>query len=273
MATAARRGLAAVGVARTGADLDLDIADLTALREVMRLTRPRLVVNTAALTDLAACEDDPDLATWVNTKPVGVLVECCRELEARLVHISTDHYYTGNGAARHDENAPLQLVNEYARSKWAAERLALTLPGALVLRTNFTGWRGDSARPTWIEWLVRALERHLPMTLFDDYWTSTMDAQGLSTALFDLAERNASGILNVATRQPASKWAFAHEVAGQMGIALDWANRGSVAALAPRRAESLGLDVSKSEAILGYALPTLFEAVESLLKSRPIGHT
>ncbi|MBF0267970.1 MAG: sugar nucleotide-binding protein [Alphaproteobacteria bacterium] len=267
-----RRGIAYNGLARSGSEIELDIQDACALAGAVMAVKPTLVINSAAIVDLAVCESDPGGAYAVNARPAAILAHTCREIGAKFVHISTDHFYLGDCDVAHDETASVTLVNEYARSKWAAESFALTLPGTLVVRTNFTGWRGLQNRPTFIEWAVRSLLDRSPLTLFNDFWTSTLDAPSLAKAIFDLSFKDASGIFNVASRTVSTKQDFVAAVACQMGIDLDWTVTGSVSGLTPMRADSLGLNVSKAETALGYNLPTLQQAITSLLSSRPTGY-
>jgi len=261
---ARRRGDAVIGVARRGADRSVDIATGERIGDLIGAVAPDLVINAAALTNLETCEANPQVAQAINAIAVGSIADACGERAIRLVHVSTDHFFTGDGDRLHDEAAPIRLVNEYARSKFAGETLALRFADALVVRTNFTGLRGWHGQPTFFEWAADALERRRPMTLFDDFHTSTIDADALAPALLDLAERGATGLLNVASRQVSSKEMFVEALAGAMGIRLDWAETASVRGMKVPRAESLGLDVSRAEAILGYRLPDLPAVVQSL---------
>lgn len=268
MAEAAARGQNAVGVARRGAERSCDLTDADALADLFAATSPTLVVNCAALTDLARCEADPAAAFAVNAHAVALLAERCRVHSARLVQVSTDHFFTGDGRAAHDEAAVPRLVNDYARSKFAGEAFALSLPDALVLRTNVTGPRGWEGKPTFAEWLIGAIERDEPLTLFDDYFTSTLDSRGFARACFALMDRKASGLLNLASSQIASKLEFATALASRMGRDLARARAGSVRSLAPRRAESAGLDVRKAETLLGCRLPGLADVVDALVTEK-----
>lgn len=264
-AEARRRAMHPVTVARRGADLDIDIADAEALRAAIAMEHPGIVVNAAAVTDLNVCESDPGGAYVVNARAPAVIAEACRAIGARFVQISTDHFYTGDGAAAHGEDAPVRLVNDYARTKFAGEASALAWPETLAVRTNFTGVRGWPDRPTFLEWAMTALETRSEMSLFEDYHTSTIDAGSLARAIFDLVEQGAIGVLNVASREVASKHAFVGRLAEEAGIDLDWATAGSVRSLATPRAESAGLDVSKAERSLGYQLPGLATVARSLV--------
>jgi dTDP-4-dehydrorhamnose reductase len=269
VAEAHRRQIDTVGAGRSGPDVGLDIRDEAALRDAVVQARPTVVINSAALVGLAECESRPDVAYAVNARSVGVLVELCRERSARLVHVSTDHYFSGDGRAKHDEHAPVRLVNEYARTKLAGEAFALTRSDSLVVRTNITGFRGHADAPTFAEWAIAAIEAGERMTLFDDFHTSTMAAGDCAVALFDLIEIGASGLLNVASSQVSSKREFVEGLAAGLRRPLNDPIPGSVLGLRPRRAESLGLDVARAEQLLERPLPDLRASVETLTASRP----
>jgi len=265
LAEAGGRGLCVSGAARSGAQHACDLDDAAAVASLIASLRPRLVINAAALTDLNACEADPGLAYRINARAVSVLAEACRASGSRLLHVSTDHFFSGDGAKPHSEVAPVRLVNEYARSKFAGESFALALPRALVLRTNITGFRGWEGKPTFAEWLIGAIERDDEMILFDDFWTSTLDAPAFARAALDLADAGIAGLVNVASRSVASKLMFAEALARSLGRPMTRAKPGSVGGLAVRRAESAGLDVRVAESILGRKLPDLDDVIAALV--------
>ncbi len=263
-----RRGRAVLGVSRHGPDRVADLAASDGIRPLLEGAAPDLVVNAAAIADIDACERDPALALAVNARAVLAMAEYCRDAAIPLVQISTDHFFTGNGAAPHGELAPVALVNEYARSKFLGEGFAGIAPRALVVRTNVTGFRNSAGRPTFVEWAMDALERRAPLALFDDFYSSTIDTPSFARALFDLIERGAAGTINVGARTVASKWRFIHRLARMMEITLDWDEAASVHGLAVPRAESLGLDVRKAEGLLGYALPDTDQVCRNLVSQR-----
>lgn len=273
VAEAARRGMVVIGAGRSGVDIRVEITDDAALERAIEQATPSLIINGAAIVDLAACEADPEAAQRVNAGAVGVMASAAEKVGAKFVQISTDHYFTGDGASLHDEAAPVSLINEYAKSKFAGEAQAMRNAKALVLRTNVTGFRGDPARPTFIEWAIDAImsgqtDTAHPLTGFGDYYASTMDTGRFASALFDLVEAGAVGVLNVASREVTTKFAFLQSIAEGLGLDPAIIVEGSVSGQIPRRAESLGLDVSKAEAMLGYRLPSLSDVVTALLNQR-----
>jgi dTDP-4-dehydrorhamnose reductase len=264
VAEAREREWSCWGAARSGASHSVDVADPVQLETLVRALAPAVVINCAALTSLAECERRTALAYAVNARAPALLAELSIETGMELVQVSSDHFFTGDGPARHDEDAEVRLLNEYARTKYAGEVFALTSPTALVVRTNIIGLRGWPARPTFAEWALASLESATPISAYGDFFTSSMHSRACARALLDLVETGARGLLNVASSQVASKRELIEALADAAGIEAELRG-GSVRDLAPRRAESLGLDVSRAEGLLGRRLPDLRETVGAVL--------
>lgn len=259
------RGFEVTGAARKGSDVALDLADASAIGEVVAMAKPDILVNCAAVANIDACDRDPATAWLVNARAAGLLSEAAADIGAAAIHVSTEHYYTGDGAARHDEAHPVTFLNEYARTKFAGEAMTVAA-GALVLRTNIAGLRGIAGKPTLLEWLVDVARNRKPVTLFDDAFVSTIDCGSMATAAFDLLEAGARGLYNLASRDVFSKKALLGGIAVAIGHPLDHAETGSVRSLAVRRADSLGLDVARAEAALGRTLPGLAGVIDNLAR-------
>jgi dTDP-4-dehydrorhamnose reductase len=261
---AGRRGYPVATVARRGADHLVDATQSTALRAALDAIQPAFVINAAAQTNLEACEQDPGAAYAINAGLVATLADYCGSNGIKLIHVSTDHFFTGDTDRLHDEQAPVRLVNEYARTKYAGEVFAATCANSLILRTNLVGFRGWT-RPTFVEWAIAALRSAEPVTLFDDFFTSSLDADCFAVVTFDLLARCACGTLNVAARNAVSKAAFVTMLAQRLGLGTTHCRIGSVREMSgTRRAESLGLDVGRAEALLGYTLPDAHCVVNAL---------
>ena len=106
------RGWSLVTAARSGADRPLDIGDLAALDDCLGEVRPDLLFNCAALTDFAACEQDPGLAYRINARPLAVMAAWSLRTGGRLLQVSTDQYFVTGGATPHREDEQVELVNE-----------------------------------------------------------------------------------------------------------------------------------------------------------------
>jgi dTDP-4-dehydrorhamnose reductase len=259
------RKWALVTAARSGADWMLDIADPAALEACLEEVRPDFLFNCAALTDFAKCEQDPGLAYRVNARPLAYMARWSQQTGGRLVHVSTDHYFVTGGATPHREDDRVQLVNEYARSKYAAEAFALTAPRALVFRTSIVGMRGWE-RLSLAEWAIQSVLDNAPVGLFIDAYTSSIDVGGFARAAIDVALGPASGLFNLAANEVYSKAQFVQEIAAQLGRRLDNATLTQLTDQRPLRAGSLGLDVARVQGLLKYSLPGLPRVVAAVLE-------
>jgi dTDP-4-dehydrorhamnose reductase len=190
--------------------LSLDrVADIVASLDVVK---PDVVIHTAGLTNVEACEADPVLAQHVNVDLAANVAEACANRGVRMVQISTDHLVGGSNALA-VERDPVAPQNVYARTKAEAERRVLALlPGALVVRTNFYGW-GPSYRWSFSEQMVRSLRQGKPLTLFSDVFYTPILAETLIEAVHALLEHGATGVLHVVGDDRVSKLDFGRRLA------------------------------------------------------------
>lgn len=252
-------------VARKNADINLDITNDNDLEEVILDKKPDIVINACAIVNHKICDENPGLAYLTNARPSSILANLSKIYNYKYVYISTDGYFNGDGRLKHSETANIKLLNEYARTKYVGECFSLTNEKSLVVRTNIVGFRGKSEQPTFVEWVIKTLKNQEDMTLFDDYYTSSITVTQFSKSLLDLIEKNVLGVINLASSDVSSKKEFIEKLAEKFNFPLDNTRTGKVSELTTsKRADSLGLDVSKAEKLLGYNLPGLDEVIEQL---------
>lgn len=252
-----------IGVARKNADYNFDILDDNKLFECFEIENPDLIINTIAIVNLNNCEMDKERAYLVNSRPAGIISEYCFENNIYFVQISTDHYYTGDDDKKHSEEDKIYLLNEYARTKYLAESLALTNPHALVIRTNIVGFRGWE-NDTFVEWALNSLKSNESINVFEDYYTSSIDIYNFSRILGDFIKDKPSGVYNLSSSEVFSKKDFIFSLAETFNLSHDNCSPTKINNDELKRATSLGLSTEKIEDYLGYKLPTLKEVVTSL---------
>lgn len=247
------------------ASLLFDITEDQAVKALIRQINPNILINTVAMVSHNTCENNPANAYLVNARPASIIAQLAKEQNFYNIHISTDHFYTNDKNKKHTESDDVCLVNEYARTKYAAECFALTYAQSLVVRTNIVGFRNEPERATFVEWVIQSLKTEAPITLFDDYYTSSIDVTTFSKILFDIiGAKKQYGLLNIACREATTKQKFIEQFAQKLDSPLINASTGSVHALPGLRAESSGLDVTKAERITNYKLPTLDQVLDKL---------
>lgn len=116
----------------------LDLTDISAIRSVVQIIEPDLIINPAAYTAVDKAEAEPDLAYAINATAPQVLAEEAAKLNARLIHFSTDYVYAGNKQNVYLETDLTQPLSVYGKSKLAGEE-AIRAVGVrhLIFRTSW----------------------------------------------------------------------------------------------------------------------------------------
>ena len=142
----------------------LDVTSFAPLNQALRKIRPDVIVHTAGLTNVDACETNPMLAQKLNVQATLHIAKIANAIGAKLIHISTDHLFDGTKPFRTEEDA-LAPLNAYARTKRDSEIMVQeTCPNALIIRTNFIGW-GTSVRASFSDWVITSLEQKRDMKM------------------------------------------------------------------------------------------------------------
>ena len=117
---------------------ELDLREPEKIREVMRNTKPQLIVNAAAYTAVDAAETDTPNALAVNAEAPRLLAQEAKKIGATLVHFSSDYVFDGTKKAPYVETDLPNPLNAYGRSKLAGEE-AIRNSGAahLIFRTSW----------------------------------------------------------------------------------------------------------------------------------------
>ena len=181
--------------------------------------KPDLVVHTAGATSVEWCEANPAAARHTNVTLTTNLARACADFQISLVHISTDHLFTGD-AGLVDETCPPMPQNVYGRTKAEAEQRTLEHhPSALIVRTNFFGW-GTSYRQSFTDRIIFQSRAGQRLNLFEDVFFTPILIETLVFAVQDLVTYRSSGILHVVGHERISKYDFGIAVANQFGLDL-----------------------------------------------------
>ena len=115
-----------------------DLANPEELRALIRGIRPSLLLNAAAYTAVDRAESEPELAHAINATAPGIMAEEARQLDALLVHYSTDYVFDGSGSTPWIEQDTPRPLNLYGASKLAGEQAVAAAGGRyLTFRTSW----------------------------------------------------------------------------------------------------------------------------------------
>jgi dTDP-4-dehydrorhamnose reductase len=187
----------------------LDLLDDGEIRALVRELRPAICVLSSALTHVDRCEDEPALAEALNARAPGVVAEECREVGARLLHLSTEYVFDGT-AGPYGEDDPVSPPCVYGATKLRGERRVLGASAAnLVLRTTVV-FSHDPAGKNFVMQLLTRLRAGERMPVPVDQLSSPTYAPDLGAAIAALAGRpEVTGVLNVVGPDVLDRVAFA----------------------------------------------------------------
>jgi dTDP-4-dehydrorhamnose reductase len=260
-------------VALTGtATLEASLGSVEDVRRMLATAGPSLVVHAAGLTNVEACEADPEQARHVNVALAECVAAACHAEGVRLVHVSSDHLFDGREPLAEEQQPPSPL-NAYARTKAEAEaRVLAAHPDALVVRTNFYGW-GPSYRRSFSDRVIDALRDGRGVPLFEDVFYTPILASELARAAHELVGAGASGIVHVVGDERLSKFEFGRRIARAFDLdaALIQRNRLECASGLAPRPRDMSLSNRKARALLGRPLGSVDEHLAQLRAQEQAG--
>ena len=115
----------------------LDITDECAVERMVADNDVKFIVNCVAYTAVDAAEDNEPQASRLNADAVGILARVAKRQCARMVHVSTDYVFNGQGCIPYTEDMPTNPQSAYGRTKLDGEHELLNTLGndAVILRT------------------------------------------------------------------------------------------------------------------------------------------
>lgn len=238
--------------------LTCDLADPEGVARAMATARPDVIVNTASMTEVDACERNPDAAWAANTIAAANVSRQARATGAHLVHVSTDYVFDGREGP-YDEEARPNPSGVYARTKWLGEEAVCLLAASwAIARTAVVYGYPPSQRPNFGSWLLGTLREGKNARLFVDQYVSPSLALNVAEQLGELAERRLPGVWNVAGAEVVNRMEFGEALVDVFGLdrRLLLPSKIADAGMASPRPPRSGLRVDK-------ALGTL--------KARPLG--
>lgn len=250
----------------------LDIADHAAVADALSEAHPSVVINSAAMTNVDACETRRDEALAANSSGPRHLAEVCVRLGARLVHVSTDYVFPGDEQqpGPYVEDAPVRPVNYYGWTKLQGERaIAEVCDGRipwLVARTALVYGYVPGGRTNFITWLAGELRAGRRVKIVHDQINTPTLADDLATALLHLARRDSQGIIHVAGPDLVTRDAWARTIAAYYALdegLIDVLSTAELKQPAQRPLRS-GLRTSRSRDLTGVTLRGITGGLEAL---------
>jgi dTDP-4-dehydrorhamnose reductase len=250
----------------------VDITDPFQVEQRLARLDPQIVVNAAAYNQVDVAEQEPQQALLVNALAVRTLGLVCRQLDAQLVHFSTDYVFDGNAARPYTEDDRTHPLNAYAVSKLSGELYAKAYADRwLIVRTSGVFGPGGltTARGNFIELMLRLAAGGQTIRVVDDHFASPTYAPALAARTVDLVEGGQLGLFHLGGGTPISWFEFARMIFRNANLNPELrATKDREYRTAARRPRYSALSNAKAEALGIAPMPPLEHAVKSYLNIR-----
>ncbi len=232
-----------------------DAGDGEQLAKLFEQYRFRSVLNSEGSCALKSCELDPAMAYRVNVSSVETLLKTIECRDVRLVHLSIDLVFSGEGDGLHVEEDDTNPVTVYGKTMLEAERLILDRrPDTCVLRISLPMGISFNGHAGAIDWIQSRFKKSKPATLYYDELRSPTYTDCLNLLLEDVLQRDLAGMYHAGGPRHLSLYQIAqviNRVGGYAPELLHGCLRHEAGPMPPR-AGNVTMRSEKLAAALGY---------------------
>lgn len=207
-----KRGHEAIGV-----DIeDMDITDEESVNCVIKAAAPDAVIHCAAYTAVDAAEDNVDICRKVNATGTGYIAKVCKDLDIKMMYISTDYVFNGQGTRPWEPDDVREPLNIYGQTKYEGELLVEeTLDKFFTVRI---AWVFGVNGKNFIKTMLNLGKTRDKLTVVADQIGSPTYTYDLARLLVDMIETDKYGRYHATNEGLCSWYDFACEIFKQAGM-------------------------------------------------------
>lgn len=194
---------------------DLDITKVDDVMSAVKAEKPDVIVNCAAHTAVDACETDLDNAYKINAIGPRNLSLAANEVNAKLVHVSTDYVFDGKGTRPYTEFDPVNPQGAYGKTKLAGEEFVKAFANKyFIIRTAWLYGDGKN----FVKTMLRLSETNDVVRVVKDQVGSPTSTKELAGAIAHLIPTDNYGLFH-GTCEGICSWAdFTEEIFRLKGL-------------------------------------------------------
>lgn len=207
-----KRGYQAIGV-----DVEeMDITDENKVHEVITREMPDAVIHCAAYTAVDAAEDQVELCRKVNANGTEYIAKVCGEIDAKLVYISTDYVFDGEGTHMWEPEDERHPLNVYGQTKYEGE-LAVEKYTDKYFIVRIAWVFGVNGK-NFIKTMLNLGKTREELNVVDDQIGSPTYTYDLARLLVDMVETEKYGKYHATNEGLCTWYEFAKEIFRQAGM-------------------------------------------------------
>ena len=256
-----KQGLEGIGV-----DIDeMDITDADQVNKVIKEAAPDAVIHCAAYTAVYAAEDNEEICRKVNAQGTENIAKVCEELDIKMMYISTDYVFNGQGERPWEPDDEREPLNVYGQTKYEGE-LAIEEHVKKFFTVRIAWVFGVNGK-NFIKTMLNLGKTHDHLTVVNDQTGSPTYTYDLARLLVDMIQTDKYGRYHATNEGLCTWYEFACEIFKQAGMDVSVAPVSSDEYPAKaKRPSNSRMDKSKLTANGFQPLPTWQDALSRYLK-------
>jgi dTDP-4-dehydrorhamnose reductase len=204
---------------------DLDLSNQDAIRRVIRETKPDLIINPAAYTDVDKAESEPELTYAINQLAPKVMAEEAAKLNSVIIHFSTDYVYDGTKKTPYFETDLTNPISVYSKSKLAGED-AIRRVGVphLILRSS---WIYGAYGKNFLKTILRLAGERDSLRIVADQLGAPTSSKSIADVIIDLVDKwqpqleSQTGVYHLSNAGSTSWYGFSCEIVNEYNALRD----------------------------------------------------
>lgn len=243
----------------------LDITNKSEVNAIVKKYSPDVIINTAAMTNVDACESKREECWALNVTAVQHLVDVIEQEQAKkihLIHLSTDFIFDGDKGSEYVETDTPNPQSYYAVSKNESEKILLQskIKWAIARTIIVYGIVDNMSRSNIVLWAKDALTKGQKINVVDDQFRAPTLAEDLAAGCILIADKGATGIYHLSGPETMSVLNLVYRVADfwKLDKSVVTPTKSTTLNQAARRPPYTGFVIDKAKRELGYK-PHRFE--------------
>lgn len=252
----------------------LDITNKAEVQSILKKYQPDVVINTAAMTNVDACESKREECWALNVTAVQHLVDAITEEEKKnthLIHLSTDFIFDGDKGSEYVETDKPNPQSYYALSKYESEKILQQshIKWAIARTIIVYGIVDNMSRSNIVLWAKDALTKGQRINVVDDQFRSPTLAEDLAAGCILIADKGATGIYHLSGPETMSILELVYRVADfwKLDKSFITPSKSTTLNQAARRPPYTGFVIDKAKNELGFK-PHSFEEGLAILSDQ-----
>lgn len=207
-----RRGHHVIGVSSK----ELDLTDPVSVRAYLLQIHPDAVMHCAGYTAVDLAEDEIERCNRINHLGTEALARGCAELESKLLYISTDYVFSGDGERPWEPDDPAKPLNAYGRSKYLGEEAVRQIaPKHFIVRIS---WLFGANGKNFVKTMLRLGSERDKLNVVSDQIGSPTYTKDLSVLLADMIVTEKYGTYHASNEGFCSWYEFASAIMAEAGL-------------------------------------------------------